>query len=255
VRWVAAVGLAGTLLTALAGRAPGGPALASAPSAGVAPSPHTPARSVPLPQAVDTVFRHADHREYACTRCHGDDREHGSLLIRSVADCRSCHHALPVATTCTGCHRDDVGSDRLLEVMRTLTLPRGASAARALPFRHALHQAVACSTCHGSPPAVAVQPVDCAGCHADHHTESADCSACHVEAPAAVHPLAVHEGCAGAGCHEDAPLETVPRARAACLVCHREQAEHRRSQECADCHVMPPAPVEAAALTTRGGRR
>jgi hypothetical protein len=244
LRWTAAAALASALAGAAAVARP-------------TPAPAPPAEAARVAHvAVDTVFRHADHRGYACVRCHGDGADHGLVLIEAPADCRSCHHALPTAEPCVACHEEDARSDRLFEAVRTLTLPKGATAARALPFRHALHQELACGTCHGEPPARSARGVDCAGCHADHHRDGAECSACHAEPLEAVHPRTVHAGCGGAQCHGDLPFAETPRQRASCLACHRDRADHRAGEECVDCHVMPPAGLRGrVGLAGPGGRR
>ena len=143
----------------------------------------------------------------------------------------------------------------VLQEIRTFSLPKGASRERPLPFRHDLHQGVVCASCHGAPPELSARAADCAGCHADHHHEGATCSTCHAQPVKAVHPLTVHAGCAGAGCHEDAPFAGVPRSRTACLACHQDHADHKPGRECAACHAMPPAslvgPVGLAASSAR----
>jgi hypothetical protein len=167
--------------------------------------------------------------------------QHGGLLVRTRADCRSCHHTQPLVQRCAACHADDARSERVFEAARTFALPLGAARARALPFRHAPHEGVACATCHTGSSSLTARATDCASCHADHHGARADCSACHVPAPASVHPLTVHAGCGGTGCHTDPAIVPTPRTRPSCLVCHAEQSAHRPGQDCAGCHVLPPA--------------
>ena len=209
--------------------------------------------------ATDSVFRHASHSAYGCVQCHSSGGDHRDLRVRTLADCRACHHAAPVAEPCARCHDDAASSERLLTTLRTLSFPQGRTATRALPFVHGAHEGVACATCHAPSPARSARAVDCVGCHAEHHGEGADCSACHVQAPAAVHPLTVHAGCTGAGCHADAPLAALPQlagTRSACLVCHQDRAEHRPGQPCADCHVLPPPALPGAiGLAHPGGWR
>ena len=113
----------------------------SLPSATVAPTEAPPARgTVALFRGciMDTVFRHGDHTRYACVRCHSQGAVHGQTLISAPADCRACHHSLPVAQPCSSCHRDEAASSRAFEVLRTLTLPGGATPVRALPFASAV---------------------------------------------------------------------------------------------------------------------
>lgn len=220
--------------------------------------PSPPLVGAPLPVAeiaVDTVFRHADHRGYSCVRCHGDGADHGLVLIEAPGDCRSCHHDSPIAEPCVNCHADDASSDRLFEAIRTLALPKGARASRALPFRHALHQEVTCASCHGGPPARSARGADCAGCHADHHRDGAECSACHAAPTEAAHPRAVHAGCGGAQCHGELPFPVTPRQRSSCLACHRDRADHRPGEECADCHVMPPPGITGRVGLAKPGER
>ena len=243
LRSVALVGFAATL---------GAWAVASSPSRPAAAPGDVQAR----PQlAQDTLFRHDDHQSFDCVRCHSSGSEHGLLLVRGLEDCRSCHHRLPAAATCTGCHDDVADSKQLFAVLQTLTFSQSKTATRPLTFQHVRHEGVACASCHGSPP-LDEQAVDCAGCHVDHHREGADCTACHVQAPAAVHPLTVHAGCAGAACHDDRTLVGASQTRSFCLACHQDQSEHRESEDCATCHVMPPPTFPGpAGMAWPGGQR
>jgi hypothetical protein len=211
-------------------------ALASSPSGPAA----TPGGERAPPQLTqDTLFRHDDHQSFDCVRCHSSGSEHGGLLVPGLEGCRSCHHTLPVAATCTGCHNEVSDSQQLFAVLQTLKLSQGKTATRTLPFQHIRHEDAACASCHGSPP-LSAQVVDCAGCHADHHSEGTDCATCHVQAPEAVHPLTVHAGCTGAACHDSRTFAGAFQTRSFCLACHQDQAEHRESEDCATCHVMPP---------------
>jgi len=204
----------------------------------------------------DTVFRHADHTDLQCVRCHSDGGVHGQTLIRRPSDCRSCHHTGPAASTCATCHREEAGSLRLFRVIRTLAVPGDRESTRTMSFQHAAHVAIDCASCHGAPPDVGATPVECVGCHADHHQGGAECSACHLPGSSAAHPLAAHAGCSGSGCHESDLVAELPRTRASCLVCHQDQRDHRAGAECAGCHLLPaPGPSGTIGLSGFGVRK
>jgi hypothetical protein len=228
------MGLAGGLLSAT-----GEPRVSTGPVESLA-SVHATARA-------DTAFRHAAHRSLACTKCHASGGDHPGILIKSRADCRSCHHAAANVDKCATCHATDARASRVFAEVRTFSLPGGASRDRDLPFHHDLHEGIACASCHATTPERSARAVDCDGCHADHHREGAACRTCHTQTPpASAHTLEVHAGCAGSGCHADATFAAVPRARASCLVCHADHADHKPGKECATCHALPPSPTAGA---------
>jgi hypothetical protein len=204
-------------------------------------------------QVQDTVFRHQDHERVDCLSCHTVDPVHGEVRVRTLSDCRSCHHRAPLATDCARCHTQaDVPAG-------TYTLPRapelsvGRAPERLLPFNHSEHPGVACASCHTEGLPLAAAQVDCASCHQEHHVPEARCATCHLpvlETPP--HPLEVHVGCAGAGCHSELPFEGVPRTRNFCVACHQQMEAHRPDGPCTNCHLLP-RPSEAPAEPPPGG--
>jgi hypothetical protein len=188
------------------------------------------------------TFDHARHRTVACTRCHASDRTHGALVAASVEDCRACHHRPQqgaAGVDCAACHsRDDIALE-VHRVARVVELSVGRRS-RALPFVHANHASVVCSTCHTEGLALSATTVDCASCHEQHHAPDATCRSCHVAAPPSTHPpRVVHTTCAGSGCHDAVPFRERPETREFCLACHQDQVAHEPQGRCVDCHAMP----------------
>ena len=58
----------------------------------------------PLPQSIE--FRHSQHPDLECADCHDSSERHGEVTVRSVTDCRSCHHSdeQVSADGCVACH-------------------------------------------------------------------------------------------------------------------------------------------------------
>jgi nitrate/TMAO reductase-like tetraheme cytochrome c subunit len=194
-------------------------------------------------------FRHSEHRDLACADCHTSELEHGALTVNTLADCRSCHHSETVAADCVACHQEGSagGTGGALEVHRDLVLSVGARPARALPFDHARHEDLSCSSCHTEGPDRSASAADCASCHEPHHEATATCASCHTPAAAGAHRReTAHVGCGGSGCHQDLPFEALERTRTVCLVCHQDQVDHRPDGDCADCHAMTGPPFGAA---------
>ena len=194
-----------------------------------------------------SAFRHVQHRDVQCVACHRMETAHGASSIRTVEDCRSCHHTQRAVRECGACHLDaDVG-DRVFTLRRTFDLSiEDVSTERELPFRHGQHEDLGCVQCHDGGPSLAVPDLDCQSCHEEHHAVSVSgCLDCHREPASEVHTLVVHATCSGSGCHEDVPVGSAPRNRTGCLWCHQEQAEHEPEDECVSCHLMPaPRPFE-----------
>ena len=190
-------------------------------------------------------FRHADHGTVECSRCHGIGRQHGTLEVTSLEDCRSCHHSAPLADDCTRCHEPAALSGVPLKVTRSLDIRIGSldRPLRVLTFDHDYHLEVGCAECHtrGSDLRAAAG-ADCSSCHAQHHLPESDCSQCHQPPAPGAHTLDAHMGCSGAGCHASPPegIRTAPRTRALCLACHTTLVDHEPGQVCADCHRLPP---------------
>ena len=196
-------------------------------------------------QQVPVGFTHGDHEDLQCFTCHENTGGHGALTVTTIEDCRSCHHANTRATdsaSCARCHAET--PDETFMVIRSVAFSVPAhDPQRSLEFPHDRHDDIECSTCHTQGTALAVPAdLDCASCHADHHTVDSDCASCHAPVHASAHPTAeVHVTCSGAACHQDVPFESVPRTRAFCLGCHGELALHEVPRECVECHLLPAA--------------
>jgi len=202
---------------------------------------HAVEASLALSAAPDSIFRHAEHQDVDCLSCHTMDTSHGEVTIQALGDCRQCHHSPPQSSDCATCHADSGLDDRTFSRTVTFALSTGDDVTRSLPFDHTEHESTDCSTCHTEGTSMSVAAVDCNSCHEEHHEVGVTCSTCHTPSPQAEHTVDTHVGCAGAGCHEDAPFQGVPRERELCLVCHVEQIDHQvqARETCADCHALP----------------
>ncbi|MEQ1854958.1 MAG: hypothetical protein ABL963_00730 [Longimicrobiales bacterium] len=187
-------------------------------------------------------FTHTDHTSLQCFTCHETRDQHGELLVATIDGCRSCHHAASTAAPCARCHEPTETPVDMFSVVRPVSFSVGAGdSARSLAFPHARHTDLECVRCHTDGPELAVSPaLDCAGCHAEHHTTVSDCASCHASAPVSAHPAAeAHVTCSGASCHQRLPFEEVPRTRELCLGCHQTQRMHEAPRVCVECHVLP----------------
>ena len=197
-------------------------------------------RGIQSAQVQDTVFRHLDHQRVDCLSCHTVDPVHGAVRVRTLSDCRSCHHQAPLANDCARCHTQADVPTATFALPRALELAVGRAPERPLPFNHSDHPGVACASCHTEGLALSAAQVDCASCHQEHHAPEARCATCHLPAlETPPHPLEVHVGCAGAGCHSDLPFEGVPRTRNFCVACHQQMEAHRPTGPCTNCHLLP----------------
>ena len=211
----------------------------------------TPALSATQQPVRTPTLRHSQHRGVACTACHSTTGDkHGALLVRTKTDCLTCHHgpepkagAGPIA--CTQCH----AASELAAVapvmpvtvrMTVMTTPK----TRSLPFKHVRHATVTCVTCHATPVTRAVSN-DCASCHTDHHAATRACISCHAGAQSVHKRAAVHQGCAGSGCHQDAAVLNLSATRNVCLTCHNDKVNHKAGGECAKCHQVAWTPTAA----------
>jgi hypothetical protein len=165
---------------------------------------------------------------------------HGELRVRTLADCRSCHHLGAAAAQCATCHTQVDAPPEVLQVERAFELSVERARARTLPFAHTEHEAVSCGTCHTEGLELSAARATCNGCHVEHHRPEARCVTCHVALLDPPHEVDAHLGCGGSGCHTSMPFASMPRERAACVACHREQEEHRPERECVACHLLPP---------------
>ncbi len=183
------------------------------------------------------AFEHARHRRVDCEICHSRDERHRSRMSWTAADCAACHHRNEPPAGCLACHDPaDLTAPRTRAVPLALSVWDGVRE-RELSFEHGRHQGVACLDCHGG--GMSRPPRSCAECHVNHHRADADCAGCHPTPDPAPHGLAVHESCAGGGCHDAATTVGIERARPACLLCHQEKREHKPGRPCAACHVLP----------------
>lgn len=191
-------------------------------------------------------FSHRRHRAVDCTACHSSAERHGGLVVKTVRDCQSCHHAPERQAECATCHTtQEVRGARPIPAIVTLSVWR-TPRERRLPFAHERHTSVTCTTCHTTP--VTLAPTrGCESCHDQHHTVEASCRDCH-QSPKAAHTREVHLGCAGSGCHTLAGTVALQPARNVCLTCHQDLVNHNPGRQCGQCHQVnwtPAAPNPA----------
>jgi len=189
----------------------------------------------------DSTFRHAEHEDLDCLSCHTMDTAHGEVTVSALGGCRQCHHTAPESDDCGSCHTEGGVDGVVVSRPMTFALSVGDPVERDLAFDHTDHADEECATCHIEDLTMAVGDLDCASCHEEHHEADASCVSCHTPSSLDEHEVESHVGCAGAGCHEDAPFEGVPGERGFCLVCHVEQEDHKvdSPEQCADCHALP----------------
>lgn len=206
------------------------------------------AQVVPRPESAATAdpaagdpgrraFQHARHRSVACAACHAREDRHRSSKSWSARDCAACHHADVAVAGCRACHATDaLAAPRSASVAMALSVWSGARV-RELAFDHDRHGEVGCASCHQG--GVDLPPQSCTSCHESHHQATAGCSQCHEAPGPAVHDVAVHGSCAGAGCHSVEGAARPMLSRSSCELCHEAQREHRPGRSCARCHIMP----------------
>lgn len=196
------------------------------------------ATSAVLASRLQDPFRHETHRSVACIDCHTSREAHGSLAVKTPADCMACHHDPARTPNCTACH----GARTLTSAYPRATTMRlsiwDAPRERTLAFDHRDHPALACARCHATPLTLAVTTA-CTDCHSDHHRPETDCAGCHTRPPTTAHTVDVHtQGCAGSGCHGPAGPARLVTTRGFCLGCHQDQRRHQVGKNCADCHLV-----------------
>jgi hypothetical protein len=181
-------------------------------------------------------FSHRLHRSLECTSCHSSGTRHGALVVRTLHDCQSCHHAPQRQTQCSSCHTaKEIAPARTVNVVMRLSV-WNTGHQRNLPFEHAKHGSLTCVTCHTTP--VTLDPTKtCESCHDNHHTVDRVCRTCHLS-PKPAHTRATHLGCAGAGCHTLTGTVSLQPVRNVCLTCHQDKVNHKPGQECAKCHQV-----------------
>jgi nitrate/TMAO reductase-like tetraheme cytochrome c subunit len=131
----------------------------------------------------EAAFDHRQHVEVPCASCHDSSERHGETVVRTQADCRSCHHSAdePIEGGCATCHVASEIPDDPHAVTQTFTVSAAsAPVTRALPLEHATHADVTCSSCHVEGPDQSAEAVDCASCHEEHHEPAMKCASCHV---------------------------------------------------------------------------
>jgi nitrate/TMAO reductase-like tetraheme cytochrome c subunit len=187
------------------------------------------------------TFRHSQHRSVECGSCHVSAEEHGGLAVRTLNDCRACHHTAPVSNSCGSCHDSDDAPSATFQQTVAVSFSVGApDQSREMTFPHEPHGVLPCGMCHTEGVRLVAVDVDCASCHAIHHRPDNDCASCHEAAPVDAHPPSeAHVTCSGAACHQDVPFESVPRTRTVCLGCHQDRRDHNPNRVCAECHTLP----------------
>ncbi|HKJ03627.1 MAG TPA: NapC/NirT family cytochrome c, partial [Longimicrobiales bacterium] len=70
-------------------------------------------------------FLHSQHRVVNCTNCHVNTETHGGLKVVTLNDCRSCHHAAPLANDCARCHTSADAPDATFRETRPMNLSVG----------------------------------------------------------------------------------------------------------------------------------
>ncbi len=182
------------------------------------------------------VFSHKIHKVLACGGCHDQQKSHGSLTVRTKADCATCHHAADRPIACQGCHTKANGLDKNFSKTVTMRVADKAPATRTLVFNHQNHKELECKGCHSNGILLGVSR-DCASCHDNHHAPERACATCH-KTTKAMHDRNAHDGCAGSSCHKNAAVLALPTSRTTCLACHVEQVNHKPKRECAECHAV-----------------
>jgi Ni/Fe-hydrogenase subunit HybB-like protein/Fe-S-cluster-containing dehydrogenase component len=205
------------------------------------------------PITLDLSFRHTSHERIECRSCHVMTQRHGATDLRRVQQCRSCHHTARSATNCVSCHSVETLRPVKSTVRRTFDIRIGSinRPTRTIPFEHAAHLTADCRTCHTGGTAMTPSQAGCSTCHEQHHRPTANCLTCHETPKAGAHDRQAHLGCAGAGCHENAPsaIAEAPRTVPLCTTCHVSQATGHRNGNCADCHRLPKPKARSAAPT------
>jgi hypothetical protein len=197
--------------------------------------PHSEHRTVECQRCHQRPPGHATHQDQECRACHGRPAGFDNLPERTARECAACHHQDAQQLRCRACHQaDQVGARPVLVAVQAT----GATEARVrrLTFDHDDHQSRECLTCHTT--SVTLQfGLECASCHEYHHRQDARCMTCHEQFETPAHSAQVHVGCAGGGCHGDAPVLSLAPTRNVCQVCHQDMVQHRPGRECTACHV------------------
>lgn len=184
------------------------------------------------------LFPHDRHSRIECSVCHTLETRHADLLLARSEQCTACHHGPPAAASCTTCHgvAEIAGARSRPTQLELEVWP--APRLRTLPFDHARHDRIECTTCHSASRTWA--PADnCSSCHTEHHRSEAACIDCHARPAGTAHTLDVHTGSCRE-CHGPESAARMQRSRNFCLVCHQDQVDHMPAGNCADCHKLAP---------------
>ena len=195
----------------------------------------------PTPERAEEISLHPQHLDVDCLACHESERDHGSLSLTGITDCRGCHHVPPVADLCEACHEASEFPEEPYLRLHSMDFEAGAPRERILPFEHADHASAECGACHVNGLSLSSKSTSCSACHQEHHAPDVACRSCHQTPPEEAHSLRVHSGCSGDGCHQAIPFEVTSDAREVCLACHQDQVEHELDGDegCAECHLLP----------------
>ena len=189
-------------------------------------------------------FPHSRHNTLPCLTCHtvNSTKTPFGLVFVAPRGCDLCHHQNVLAgrveaRDCVRCHRDSIRNTPKPVVVE-VTMPQRPSAPRTVDFKHGVHQAIDCGTCHQAPGIVPPDSVrQCTACHQQHHDSTRSCAACHsrAETPAA-HTRVMHAGCDA--CHTPSRIAELSPTRNFCITCHAPQLNHQPGRECTTCHFL-----------------
>jgi hypothetical protein len=193
-------------------------------------------QATPQQPVASLDISHRRHRNVQCTACHRSGERHGEVIVRTVRDCQSCHHATDQKASCGACHQVAELRETVDIATRFAVSVRREAEIRSVAFRHSWHSDVQCTTCHTTPVTLA-STADCASCHTEHHVATAECRLCHAGAKED-HTRQAHLGCAGSGCHSMRQPVALQETRNVCLTCHVDMVNHRTGRECAGCHEV-----------------
>jgi hypothetical protein len=193
-----------------------------------------------LPLSAADSFPHARHRRLPCLTCHATSTGHGDLTFQRPRGCQICHHQAPTRSQCSTCHAAGELRPAIAETI-SVQVQQRAPRPRAVEFEHAVHDSIACTTCHVTPVTLAptASVTRCEQCHVEHHQQQRDCATCHTGSdirPAHARPVEGHRNCDD--CHTLSTIRELHPTRALCLACHMAQRRHFADRECVTCHFL-----------------
>jgi hypothetical protein len=206
-----------------------------------------------VPASPSDTFPHQRHSRLACLTCHELRSKGRKLTFEAPRGCQICHHQRPTQADCSSCHQQSELAAKV-PVQVAVAVPRHERRRRTVEFAHASHDTLACMRCHVTPVTLAAADsvVTCAGCHAQHHTQSRDCATCHRNsATTASHrrPVQAHSACDA--CHTPTTVARLTPTRSFCLACHAPEQDHYPTRECSVCHFQR-SPAELQRKLSRG---